>query len=197
MQEANTIRDWKQELLAKDIPEPMVSKSASKNIPSSLKPIVNKFYSKVEAAFVRAGINELPNGYLNRLRFLNWRVWQLRYAVSLDWIANAILEEYAYIRRNRNATTNLGLPVVKVTGRDFQERLVARISKEFPDGENVAARRSQLKVAMLELPETIAEPKDEPFDNFVRRYQQQAVEVRKLNRQAASKFKRPFRGNPF
>lgn len=80
------------------------------------------------------------------LRYLNWKVWSMRYGVSLRWIIKQIMERNEYSRdSHRRAITSMGLKSVMITGKTTEVYIRERVLEDFPNGENLMAMRAQVK----------------------------------------------------
>ncbi len=79
-----------------------------------------------------------------RLSLLNWKVWTLRYHVSLDFLLTFFLRIYADQRKisRDHRTLSLGLPVSMVTGPGARKRLEEEVARMYPNRENRLADRS-------------------------------------------------------
>ena len=74
---------------------------------------------------------------------LNWKVWSMRYKVSLDFIMTFVFAEYNDRRRPSKDpwTLSFGFPVQMVTGAACRRRLEEEVARLYPNGENYKAAK--------------------------------------------------------
>ena len=87
----------------------------------------------------------LPTGKNAILQFLNWKVWSLRYCVSLEFILDVLLSYYRAQRkvRDNEKALHLGIPVSVLTGVRSRIIIEEAVVKAFPNGENYKIRSIQ------------------------------------------------------
>jgi hypothetical protein len=155
---------------------------------------------KVRKTLQQHGVHWFQQNKTNQLRLLNWKVWCLRYGVTLDWIIQQVLFRYQHVRQARGATGSLGIQINAITGERFRQYIEERAAKDYPNGEQLEAQRSEQQARMLAIPRQILKTKEEEeedLDHFITRYQTQALKLRQSNITKPAQFKRPFRGNPW
>ena len=96
------------------------------------------------------------------LRYLNWRVWCLRWGVTLDWLLDRMLNSKhqglrSYFEQNRKKATrrkgtdvSLGLSSATLTGPAMERFLYEQLISEYPHGENVMLLRQGMRLAIEE-----------------------------------------------
>jgi hypothetical protein len=99
----------------------------------------------------------------------------------------------------------LGFPIATLTGIAAEEKLIEFINKDFPDEENVAAMREELKAECLDkLGEADNTGRIRPVlnfksvDEYVKSYSSGIERKRKYSAALERKLaKQPYRRNPF
>lgn len=134
------------------------------------------------------------------VKFLNWRVWGIRYSVTLDFILEVMCNYFknvrARARKGNSKVITLGLPYTAVTGPKAREILVQAIAIRYPQGENRAMVRSDLQNRMVRLTTAQVDFGDGLEKGF---YEYRAKIEKKRNNavEAHEKYNRPWRGNPW
>jgi hypothetical protein len=135
---------------------------------------------------------------LEQFRLLNWRVWCLRYSIPLAFLIRTLLKAFSYLSRSlRKGHYGLGIPVGTLTGELAQKRLEEAIVKTFPDGENLAMRRSHLQIKMLEYGPTVKLVNDSTRNEMISSYLEKIRSRRRMRSTAKHQYRRPWRGNPW
>ncbi len=124
---------------------------------------------------------------------LNWKSWGLRYAISVDFILQTLLNYYSKIRRN---VGSLGIGIKQLTGSRAHEIVMQAVIASFPDGENYTVQSNDLRERMLLRPLPKFDPHasiEESIEHYNNWLQEQHLHTQNLSR----RLNRPFRGNPF
>ena len=140
------------------------------------------------------GRYEQPGSH-NSIRLLNWKVWSLRYGVSLNWIIDHLLQYYAKARRG--SPNSLGISITTLTGEKAQQALMAMLAQEFSSKENLAVRRTALQIKMIQLPSRIQTKKEITVNQYIKEYRSKAMQLRHKFTSGQQKFRRSWRGNPW
>jgi hypothetical protein len=99
------------------------------------------------------------------LQLLNLKVWSSRYYVSLEFILDVLLHRYRSQRRVRDPNEiSFGLPIPMLTGVRARQVVEETVAREFPNGENYKAPRTQFT------PVSKLEADDESPDAMIKRY---------------------------
>ena len=188
-------------LYSKDTPQQYAGPRKG-TLPANWMRSARSWLTKVEQALAR--YEHVPPRSVNlflsdeqMFQLLNWKTWSLRYEVSVDFILTTLLDYYQKIRQlRRHHAVTLGVGVAQLTGPRAQEIIEQQAAASFPDGENHAAARGELRSRMLgvrleEFPIglTLAESL-ERYRQKIERQQQRGLTLPK-------NFFRPWRGNPF
>ena len=80
----------------------------------------------------------LPSGPSTDMRLLNWRVWSMRYGVTIEYVLDAVILTYGKTRKwsRREGELLFGFSVALVTGETMRERLEERVARDFPNDEH-------------------------------------------------------------
>ena len=145
------------------------------------------------------------------LRLTRLVVWSERYSVSLDYIIEKLVPHFEkmsqrhYVRRRAGPSKGLGVSIAVLTGQVAEEKLREFIAKDFPDDENIASTREDLKSACLrklDMSEFSGKPRgvlqhrtvNEYVDNYIAGITRKRRSSAKLERELG---RQPWRGNPF
>jgi len=129
----------------------------------------------------------LPDNREARLRFYNWKIWTLRYHVTMAFIVDVIT--FAFKNQRRFASSfdeiRFGLPTASVTGEKARRIVEDAILRTYPNGENLAMTRSpQFK--------PIRGLNYETLEEMVSHYRR-AVDARRRHAFKKEVYARPFR----
>lgn len=164
---------------------------------NELRMVAGDWHTKVAESLERYGIKYFQSSFNNQVLLLNWKVWSLRYGVSLHWIVDKILQYYSKAREARGAGNQLGIGIPAITGEKTQIWIQECVSREFPSGENLAVRRSELQARMVSPPIKIKTGSEVTVDGYIKEYRRLAHNIRNKTTSESSKFTRAWRGNPW
>ena len=82
----------------------------------------------------------IDRSVLGRRRMLNWKVWSMRYNVSLEFILGFLLQRYGYMRRKKPPHLVIGLPTASITGESARDALERYVDDVYPGRENHSDR---------------------------------------------------------
>lgn len=133
-------------------------------------------------------------------RLLNWKVWTLRYHVSLPFILNTLLPVFQRFRKKQSFARKktLGVTVAALTGPRAQQILEQAVLREFPNGENELMERSNLQMRMLGFPTANTASHQNGELQYLRDYAAESQKRRRAWADAQRLYRRrPWRGNPW
>lgn len=97
----------------------------------------------------------LPMGPSADLYLLTLDVWRLRYSVKAEFIIDALLTRFRYMRKLPLPTypesIHLGLPANIMAGVEARKCIEERITKEFPNNEHIKSRQQPVAAPMPDL----------------------------------------------
>lgn len=96
---------------------------------------LHRWNEQVKQAFLERGIVHYRQEPEDLLRYLNWKVWTLRYGVPLNWIVGHILQYFEKAREGKGNT--LGIGSAALTGATMEQFLREHLLQEYPNGENI------------------------------------------------------------
>jgi hypothetical protein len=144
------------------------------------------------------------------IRLLKLRVWENRYKVTLEYILGVLIPHFAKMseRFRRKVSSGIGTTIPILTGQAAEEFLKLRISKDFPNNENVLDWKERYKTICLkkikESEGTIPSRKSrgvlqfKSVNAFLKAYEAKIEAARKEDRIAEKSLaKQPWRGNPW
>jgi len=130
------------------------------------------------------------------LLLMNWKTWTVRYAVTVDFVLITLLDYFKKIRRKRPYQITLGVGVPQLTGPRAQEIIEAAVSATFPDGENLAAQRSEMMSRIVSR-RLLKFPPGTPLRTSLKEYKQAIEQHQQRSRTLPKQYIRAWRGNPF
>jgi len=113
------------------------------------------------------------------LSLLNWKVWTMRYKVSLDFVMTFVLQVYVDRRKpSKNPwTLNFGLPVPLVTGVSCRKRLEEEVARRFPNGENLKAAKCSEPSVVRGLNYEDLDEMNKKYDNVMRQRHKPVADI--------------------
>lgn len=80
----------------------------------------------------------VPTSKEHNLAFYNFKIWMMRYHVSLDFILETLLRRWHLKRKCVHTGISFGLPISKLTSVEARKIIEEAVLKAFPTGENIA-----------------------------------------------------------
>ncbi len=121
----------------------------------------------------------LPEGRIADLYLLTLEVWRLRYCVSADFIIDSLLTRFRYARRLPPATIpeslDLGLYASTMAGIEARKYIEERITKDFPNKENIRVKHQQ-KISLM--PELEFETIEQMLEQYNQAVQQEQARLK-------------------
>jgi hypothetical protein len=86
-------------------------------------------------------------------RFLNWKVWTVRYSINLDMLLEIILTSFGRARHylSNDIEVRLGLPVSMVTGVEARRKVEDAVFTMYPNGENYKSKNQAEQLPPIDL----------------------------------------------
>lgn len=165
---------------------------AGKN-PKSFQFVAQRWVTvKLLPVLAKHGITKPMASADGMLRLNNWHAWTLELGVSLDFVVTFVLK---YFEKQRKTVSGdgLGLSIPAITGVKVRHALADVVYKTGGDQQVVRdARRKKMACVPV-----FVKCYGETTEAVIVDYRRKSLAVQKRLAASRSKFRRPFRGNPF
>jgi hypothetical protein len=138
----------------------------------------------------------VPSGALAQLMLYNWKIWTIRYCVSLDFIIETIFTRYDMMRlkSSSEAIVQFGLATNLVTGPKARQIVEEAVVKAYPNLENYRVAKQQMPpIPLKDLVYDTLEGFVSAYDKMMKRRQRVSVEAAMLTNTKPTKPARPVR----
>lgn len=141
----------------------------------------------------------LPLKAVSHLQLLNLKVWSERYAVSVEFILETLLDYYqhsrSYVCRDTARSIQLGISAATLCGIKSRQVIEEKVLKRFPVGENFRLQKQATLERFWKL-QPIERMSYKNLDEMVKSYSALMRERHEWMREKKP-YQRAWRGNPW
>ena len=122
----------------------------------------------------------------NRIRLMNWKVWSLRYHVSIEFILTTLYKVWHCSPKfSPDGSVSLGLSASAATGKRAREIIQDEVIRTYPAKENELLAKEEIRSRWLDL-------KPVKGNNYIKSILKKRAKIKSTPR-----YHRTWRGNPW